>query len=91
MGVVLIKWAWLKILRALRARLYLQPHRSKNPRSAPELGTHFFLATAILCIHCIVYNAESSIKHPLAGDNNIIEISTITSVHTLKNINNLEV
>ena len=35
MGVVLIKWAWLKILRALRARLYLQPHHSKNPRSAP--------------------------------------------------------
>ena len=36
MGVVLIKWAWLKILRALRARLYLRPHHSKNPRSAPE-------------------------------------------------------
>ena len=36
MGVVLIKWAWLKNWRALRARLYLQPHHSKNPRSAPE-------------------------------------------------------
>ena len=35
MGVVLIKRAWLKNLRALRARLYLQPHHSKNPRSAP--------------------------------------------------------
>ena len=35
MGVVLIKWAWLKILRVLCARLCLQPHHSKNPRSAP--------------------------------------------------------
>ena len=38
MGVVLIKWAWLKNLRALCARLYLQPHHSKNPRSAPALN-----------------------------------------------------
>ena len=37
------KWAWLiksgrgrKIFRALRAQLYLQPHHTKNPRSAPE-------------------------------------------------------
>ena len=38
MGVVLIKWAWLKFLRALRVRLYLQPHHSKNLRSAPACG-----------------------------------------------------
>ena len=38
MGVVLIKWAWLKILHALHARLYLQPHHSKNPRSAPAMS-----------------------------------------------------
>ena len=37
MGVVLIKWAWLKILHAREARLYLQPHHSKNPRSAPVI------------------------------------------------------
>jgi hypothetical protein len=34
-GVVFIKWAWFQIfVRALRA-LFLQPHHSKIPRSAP--------------------------------------------------------
>ena len=32
MGVVLIKRAWLNFL-------YLQPHHSKNPRSAPVTGS----------------------------------------------------
>ena len=45
MGVVLINWAWLKILRALRARLYLQPHHCKNPRSAPDYRVHVFKVT----------------------------------------------
>ena len=40
MGVVLIKWAWLKIfVHATRAfLLILQPHHSKHPRSAPGWG-----------------------------------------------------
>ena len=46
MGVFLIKWAWLKSLRALRARLYLQPHHSKNPRSAPEVLPSFSMLHA---------------------------------------------
>ncbi len=45
-----IEWAWFiksgrgrKILRTLRAHLYLQPHRIKIPRPAPGDGTKWKL------------------------------------------------
>ena len=64
MGVVLINWAWLKILRALRARLYLQPHHCKNPRSAPA-----YLAPCVQRFSKILQHTSKSGSYVLANQN----------------------